>query len=117
MTEAEKALVEDRALRDGAKAVFDDRLAGIRGALGAKGIVPRAKDEAVDRGRAAASEAAEIASEYRWVVVSTGLAVLAWLLRTPLLRGADMVRARLFEREPASRWQRWRKWIEQKVRP
>jgi len=117
MTEAEQALVEDRALRDGARAVFDARLSGIRAALNARGVVPRARDEALDRGRAAASEAAEIASEYRWIVASTLLAILAWLLRRPLIHGADKVRERLLTREPATRWQRWRKRIEQKVRP
>jgi len=117
MTEAEQALVEDRALRDDARAVFDARLSGVRAALSAKGVVPRARDEVLDRGRATASEAAKIASEYRWIVASTLLAILAWLLRKPLFHGAGKVRARLLKREPATRWQRWRKKIEQKVRP
>jgi len=117
MTEAERQFVEDRALRDRARAVFDERVARVRGALGQKGVGPRVRDEAIGRSKAVANEAAEVASEYRWIVAGTLLAVVAWILRRPLATGARHVKQHLLEREPATPWQRCKTWFQQRMRP
>jgi hypothetical protein len=117
MSALETQLTEDRALRDSARAVFDARMAEVRRALGERSIPQRAADEAKSRALAVAEEGADIAQESKWVLAATGLAILAWLLRRPIINSAQRVYARLFKAEPALPWERWRDWIKSKVTP
>ena len=116
MTALETQLAEDRALRDSARAVFDARLDEVRRALGERSIPQRATDEAKTRALAAAEETAAVAEESKWVLVATALAILAWLMRRPLLNSARRAGNRLFGTEPASPWERWRDWISSMVK-
>lgn len=121
MTEDERLLAEDRALRDAARAVFNARLARLRAALAEKGLASRMADEAKGRLRTTADDAAVVARDSRWIVVGTGLALLAWLLRRPIMQGAGRLREaillRLPGREPAPWWRRWLAWLQRKVGP
>jgi len=111
----ERQLAEDRAVRDSARAVFDARMAEVRRELGERSIPQRAADEAKSRAMSAAEEGMAVAEESKWVLVATGLAILAWLLRGPLIASARKAGDRLFKPEPASPWERLRDWIKSKV--
>ena len=118
MSALERQLAEDRAVRDSARAVFDARMAEVRRELGERSIPQRAADEAQSRAMSAAGEENEgmaVAEESKWVLVGTGLAILAWLLRGPLIASARKAGDRLFKPEPASPWERLRDWIKSKV--
>lgn len=115
MSTLERQLAEDRAVRDSARAVFDARMAEVRRELGERSIPQRAADEAKSRAISAAEEGMAVAEESKWVLVGTGLAILAWLLRGPLIASARKAGDRLFKPEPASRWERLRDWIKSKV--
>lgn len=116
MSALETQFVEDRAVRDAARAVFDARLEEVRRALGERSIPQRATDEAKARAMTVAEESVAVAEESKWVLVATGLAILAWLLRGPLLNSARWAGNRLFGTEPASPWERLRDWIKSMVR-
>ena len=115
MSALERQLAEDRAVRDSARAVFDARMAEVRRELGERSIPQRAADEAKSRAMSAAEEGMAVAEESKWVLVGTGLAILAWLLRGPLIASARKAGDRLFKPEPASPWERLRDWIKSKV--
>jgi len=117
MTEAERQLVEDRAVRDGAREVLEARLARVRGALAEKPVGQRISDEALGRARIAGSKALEIARDSRWIAAGTGLAVAAWMLRGPLTKGAMRAADRFGKGEPSALWQRLREWMPGKVKP
>lgn len=117
MSALEDQLAEDRALRDAARAVFDARRDQVRRALGERSIPQRMTDEAKTRAIAAAEDGAAIAREGKWVLVATGLAILAWLLRRPLINSAQRAYDRLQRPEPASAWVRLRDWTRSKVMP
>jgi len=115
MTALETQLAEDRALRDSARAVFDARRDQLRRALGERSVGQRAADEAKGRALTLAEEGAEVARESKWVIVATALAILAWLLRRPLINSAQRIYERLLRPEPAPIWERLRDWIKSKV--
>ncbi|HET9629808.1 MAG TPA: hypothetical protein VFP14_10050 [Novosphingobium sp.] len=110
MTASETRLAEDRALRDSAKAVFEARMDQVRRSLGEKSISERATDEAKARAVKVAEEGAAVAQESKWVIAATGLAIMAWLMRRPLINSARKAYDRLFGTEPASPWARLRDW-------
>ena len=115
MSALETQLAEDRALRDSAKAVFDARRDQISRALSERTIPQRASDEAKSRAVEVAHKGAEIAQESKWILVGTALAILAWLLRRPIVNSAQRAYDRLLRAEPASAWERLRDWIKSKV--
>ncbi|MFC3174362.1 hypothetical protein ACFOD9_08865 [Novosphingobium bradum] len=117
MTALESQLAKDRAVRDAARAVFDARLGQVRRALGERSIPQRVVDEATGRAMAAADEGLAIAKDGKWVLAATALALLAWVLRRPLLNSACQLYEQLLNPEPASRWARLRDWTKRKVIP
>jgi len=117
MTALERQLADDRAVRDSARAVFDARMDEVRRALGERSIPLRTADEAKSRAMSAAEEGMAVAEESKWILVGTALAILAWLLRRPLINSARTAGSRLFGTEPASPWERLRDWIKSKVTP
>lgn len=116
MTDAERQLEFDRATRNAARRVFDARLERVRTALNQKSLGARARDEAVDRAIGVAGQGLDIARESRWVLVGTALAIVAWLGRGPLLRGAIRTVARVRGGEPVPAWARLGTWMKRKVR-
>jgi hypothetical protein len=117
MSMAEQQFAEDRETRDAARAVFEARMDRVRTALGERSIPQRLTAEARERAVAVAEEGAEVAQENTWVLVSTGLAILAWVLRRPLINSAHALYVRLFKPEPASSWERLRNWTKARVKP
>lgn len=116
MSPSERQLLEDRANRDAARAVFDARLQRVRGALEERPIVSRVGDEALGRARTAATAASDIVRDERWIFALTGVAVAGWLLRRPLLRWGKAAWRRASTMEPPSLPRRLLEWIEQKVK-
>jgi hypothetical protein len=111
MTDLERQVIEDRALRDAARAVFDARKAQVESALENKPVGTRLADEALGRAKSAAGDAADVARDNPAVVAGTAVVLLAWLFRRPL---TDRVNALLHRDEPgelALRWQRLQDWI------
>lgn len=107
MTPSEQRLIEDRATRDAARAVFDTRLARVRTALAERSVGKRLTADAVDRTKAATAEAASIAKENSWVIIATAATLVGWLARRPLLRLAQRLYAHSHGGEPDSRWMRF----------
>jgi ElaB/YqjD/DUF883 family membrane-anchored ribosome-binding protein len=107
MTPEEQRLIEDRATRNAARAVFDTRLANVRAALAERSVGQRLTTEAVDRTKAATTEATTIAKENSWVIVATAATLAGWLARRPLLRLAQRLYAHSHGGEPDSRWMRF----------
>lgn len=116
MIPAERQLLEDRATRDSARAIFDARLNRVRDALSDRPIGQRLGDEALTRARSAATAAGEMARDERWVLALTTAAVAGWLLRRPLLRWGKAAWQGASAMEPPSLPRRLREWIEQKVK-
>lgn len=117
MREAERALLKARATRNEARAAFDERLSGLRGAVEQRSLPARAGDEALTRLRAAADQAGAIFGEYRWVAALTALGLAGWFLRRPLLRWGKAAVDRVRTGEPHGPWQRLREWTARKVEP
>jgi len=116
MSLVEQQFAEDRETREAARAVFEARMARVRKALDERSIPQRLTAEAKGRAVAVAEEGAEVAQKNTWVLVGTGLAILAWLLRRPLINSAHQLYVRLFKPEPASSWERLRDWTKAKVK-
>jgi len=106
MTEDEKLLAEDRALRNSARAVFNARREKIKAALSDRPVGSRIADEAIDRTRVAAGHAVKVADENRLVVAGTLAAVVLWFLRKPLISSARRLVQREERGELAAAWQR-----------
>lgn len=84
----EERIEEDRALRRQAKAVMTERVAGLRDALGERGIPARVGDVVADKARAAGREAVAVARDNRGVIVGTLGLLGLWFLRKPVARAA-----------------------------
>ncbi len=115
MSADETNLAADRATRDAARAVFDERLARVRTALAKRGVGQRLTHEVTTRAREAAGESVAVARDNRWVVAAVVAALLAWFARRPLLRWGSALADRLWPGEPASRWQRLRNWTAKRI--
>jgi len=116
MSRMENQLREDRETRDAALAVFEERAARLKRALGERSIPERLTDEARGRAVAVAADGAAVAQENKWVIAGTLLAILAWLARRPLIASAQHLYDRLLRPEPASPWERLRDWTKDKVK-
>ena len=113
MSADEASLAADRATRDAARAVFDERLARVRTALTERSVGQRVTHEVVSR--EAASESAAVARDNRWIVAAVVAALVAWFARRPLLRAGSALIGYVRPREPASRWQRLRNWTTKRI--
>lgn len=89
MSEAERRLLDDRATRNAARAVFDGGLDQIREDLAARSIGGRIADQATGEVKAALAEGLAVAKESKGIVAGTVLALLAWFFRGPLLDALD----------------------------
>lgn len=85
MSEAERRLLEDRATRNAARAVFDGVLSQVKADLAARSIGGRIADQATGETKAALAEGLAVAKESKGIVAATVLALLAWFFRGPLL--------------------------------
>lgn len=93
MSQLPPRFVEDRALRDAARAVLEEDIARLRATLGEQGVASRVSASVgttvTGRIRAGANDvleqAKQTASDYRGVLAVLFGAILLWLMRGPLL--------------------------------
>ena len=85
MSEVERRLIEDRAVRRSARDVFDSGVRSVKADLAARGIGGRIKDHAIGQVREVAGDAVAIARESKGIIAATLAALGLWLLRKPLL--------------------------------
>lgn len=86
MSEAENALLEDRANRNAARKVFEQRFNRVKCALEQRSIGGRMADTASARAAILAQDGLEVARESKGIIAATGAALAIWLLREPLRR-------------------------------
>lgn len=85
MTPIEQRLVEDRAMRDAAKALFNADVAQVRNDLASRGIGERIGNRASEAAMDMADEALELAGENKGVLGAGLAALLVWVFRAPLM--------------------------------
>lgn len=87
----------DRANRRAAWAMFEGRLAQVKADLAGRSIKERIAAKAKDDALAVADEAIAVAKDNKGLVAAAIAAVLAWVLRAPLL---SLVSTRLHGQAP-----------------
>ncbi|MFY8048923.1 MAG: hypothetical protein ACOVNS_08890 [Erythrobacter sp.] len=93
MSALPQRFIEDRALRDAARAVLDEDIARLRASLGEQGVASRVTSRigttVTGRLKAGANDVLESATETaidnRGVIAVLMAAILLWLMRGPLL--------------------------------
>lgn len=85
MSWREERLIEDRALRDAARAVLMADLAHARSSFSAKGMADRVGSRIGDGALDVLETAKETASDNRGIIAALIGAILLWLGREPLL--------------------------------
>ena len=85
MSERERRLAEDKALRDAALGLFSADLALIRANLEERGIGPRIADRIGESAMDMVDEAADYAEANRGKVAAGLAAIVLWFARGPIL--------------------------------
>lgn len=89
MARLTQQVLTDRAARDTARAIFDNRLAAVKTDLAARSVGGRVVDKVADEALAMVEEARDVANENRAIVWGTLIALLLWFLRNPLIEGLE----------------------------
>ena len=85
MTDAiEKAMIEDRMLRDAARALVDADIANLRANYAARGIGERVKDRLEDGAAVVLEEAVAVAEDNKGVIATLLAAIVLWFARHPI---------------------------------
>ena len=79
-------LAAARSQQASARMAFDSQLSQVRADLAARGVGGRIADRVSETAAGAMSEAVEIADENRAIIAGTVVAIVAWVLRRPLMR-------------------------------
>ena len=86
MTDAiEKAMIEDRMLRDAARTLVDADIANLRANYAARGIGDRVKDRLEDSAAVVLEEAVAVAEDNKGVIATLLAAIVLWFARHPIL--------------------------------
>lgn len=102
MSELDRRLAEDRALRDAALALFKADLAFIRTDLSQKGVGERIADRLGDGARDMLDEAVDYAEANTGKVAAGVAAVILWFARGPIMEAiAGLIGMDEEEEEPA----------------
>lgn len=94
MSKAEDRLRELAAARDVARDALNRRIAQARDLAKPATLAKRAQNEITIRAQDLSTQAIEIASDNRGILVGMGIALLGWLLRRPLMNKAKLLNAR-----------------------
>jgi len=81
----EKAMIEDRMLRDAARALVDADIANLRANYAARGIGDRVKDRLEDSAAVVLEEAVAVAEDNKGVIATLLAAIVLWFARHPIL--------------------------------
>lgn len=85
MSDPERKMIEDRALRDAALALVQADIAHLRTDLTNKGLGARFIDRVTEGACDVLDEAADVAGNNRGVLLTLLAAVVLWLARNPLI--------------------------------
>lgn len=99
MSRLARKLQSDRASRDAAREVFDERLAQLRADLDAKSIGGRIVERIGEDARIVLDEAIDVAENNRGVVIGTIAALMVWFFRKPILAWLDRLTNGYFQEE------------------
>ena len=80
----EKTMIEDRMLRDAARALVDADLANLRANYAARGIGDRVKDRLDDGAVVVLEEAVAVAEDNKGVIATLLAAIVLWFARHPI---------------------------------
>ena len=89
MTSDAIKIAEYRALRDAAWVLVHADVAMLQNDLAERGIGERIKDKVGEEATEVWGQARDVAGEHKGVVAATLLALIAWLLRGPLVQGVE----------------------------
>lgn len=85
MSDPERKMIEDRALRNAALALVRADVAHLRADLATKGVGARFLDRVTEGASDVLDEAADVAENNRGVLLTMLAAIALWLARNPLL--------------------------------
>ena len=85
MSDPERKMIEDRALRHAALALVKADVAHLRADLTTKGIGERLLDRVADGANEVLEEAVDVAENNRGVLITLVAAIVLWLSRNPLI--------------------------------
>lgn len=85
MSDPERKMIEDRALRDAAFALVKADVAHLREDLTTRGIGQRFLDRISEGASDVLDEAVDVAESHRGVLLTLVAAIVLWLTRNPLL--------------------------------
>jgi hypothetical protein len=88
MADLEARILEDRALRNAARGVFDAGVGTVKADLAARSIGGRMADQATGQLRDVAGQAIDVAKESKGIIAGTFAALGLWKFREPLLAAA-----------------------------
>lgn len=85
MTVTREQVLEDRHLRDAARALVEADMDNLRADLAAKGIGERALDRIADGASEVYDEAIEVAADHKGALAAIVAALVLWFARHPIL--------------------------------
>ena len=85
MTDRRAQMVEDRYLRDSARALLEADIEHLKSGLSQRGITERALDRVKDGAIDIYEEAVELAEDNKGALAALVAAVLVWFARNPIL--------------------------------
>lgn len=85
MTDLKRQMVEDRALRDAARALVSADIAHVRNLLSGKSLTERMMGRVGDGARDALEHAADAADNHRGAIAVLIGAIVLWFARNPLM--------------------------------
>ena len=85
MTARLERMLEDRQLRDAARALVEADFGNLRADLSVRGIGERAVDRIAEGASEVYEEAIEVAADHKGALAATVAALLLWFARHPIL--------------------------------
>ena len=85
MTDRRAQMVEDRYLRDSARALLDADIEHLKSGLSQRGITERALDRVKDGAIDIYEEAVEVAEDNKGALAALVAAIVVWFARNPIL--------------------------------
>lgn len=85
MNAAARKVLDDKAVRNVARDVYEARLAQVKADLAARGVGGRIADEVVEKAKMTFDESVAVAQDNPGVVGGTIFALLLWLVKSPLI--------------------------------
>ncbi|MBW8784825.1 MAG: hypothetical protein JF593_09330 [Novosphingobium sp.] len=89
MSAVERRFLDDKTMRDAARAVFDARLVQVKTDLAARGVGGRVADQLGEEAKVGFDYAVEVAKTNRSIIAGTIAALVLWLIRHPLVAAAN----------------------------